>query len=57
MYRSFVLVGLGGSGGKTIRFVNAALKRLEEMGWDAESGGVAVLAHRYLDHSRRERTQ
>ena len=38
MYRSFVLVGLGGSGGKTIRFVKRELsKRLEEMGWD---GGI-----------------
>ena len=37
MYRSFVLVGLGGSGGKTIRFVKKALsKRLEEMGWAGE---------------------
>ena len=37
MYRSFVLVGLGGSGGKTIRFVKQALStRLEEMGWNGE---------------------
>ena len=37
MYRSFVLVGLGGSGGKTIRFVKKELsKRLEEMGWAGE---------------------
>ena len=35
MYRSFILVGLGGSGGKTVRFVKRELnKRLIEMGWD-----------------------
>jgi hypothetical protein len=38
MYRPFVLVGLGGSGGKTIRFVKRDLsKRLKEMGW---AGGI-----------------
>ena len=38
MYRSFVLVGLGGSGGKTIRFVKRELSaRLQEMGW---AGGI-----------------
>ena len=53
MYRSFVLVGLGGSGGKTIRFVKRALKasRRDGLGWRNPS--VAVLAHRYPDHSRR----
>ena len=36
MYRSFILVGLGGSV-KTIRFVKQLSKRLEEMGW---AGGI-----------------
>jgi hypothetical protein len=35
MYRSFILVGLGGSGGKTLRFVKRELAaRLAEKGWD-----------------------
>ncbi len=35
MYRPFLLVGLGGSGGKTLRFAKQEVqKRLIEMGWD-----------------------
>ena len=38
MFRSFLLIGLGGSGGKTLRFAKEEIRvRLREAGWQ---GGI-----------------
>ena len=47
MLRPFLLIGVGGSGGKTLRIIKHELKRrLAEIGWDArhfrQGGGSSI---------------
>jgi hypothetical protein len=46
MLRPFLLIGVGGSGGKTLRIVRDELqRRLNQSGWTDDFPRMAVSAH------------